>query len=96
LTIAPARANHIDAVKLSRRKQVSSALLQHPTVLEDYVRTAKERIENAAIRNPSMVAAAERFLDLHLDLRHPRYQAVRPEYGELRKIVDELKKGSAT
>jgi hypothetical protein len=96
LTNAPARANHIDAVKLSRRKQVSSALLQHPTVLEDYVRTAKERIENAAIRNPSMVAAAERFLDLHLDLRHPRYQAVRPEYGELRKIVDELKKGSAT
>lgn len=96
MTNAPVRKNHIDAVKLSRRQQLSSALLRYPTVLADYAITAKERIENPAIRNPSMVAAAERFLNLHLDLRHPDYREVRPEYEALGKLVEELKKGSAT
>jgi hypothetical protein len=96
MTNAPVRKNHIDAVKLSRRQQLSSGLLQHPAALKDYASTAKQCIENPAIRNPSMVAAAERLLNLHLDLRHPHYREVRAEYEELRKTVEDLKKGSAT
>jgi hypothetical protein len=56
------------------------------------VRAAKERIENPAIRNPSMVGAAERFLELHLDLRGPQYREVRSGYEELRKFIVKLSK----
>jgi hypothetical protein len=96
MTNAPVRKNHIDAVKLSRRQQLRSELLKYPTVIRDYAKTAKQYIENPAIRNASMVEAAERFLDLHLDLRHPNYREACSEHEALRKLVEELKKDSAT
>jgi hypothetical protein len=92
VTNASVRINHIDTVKRNRREQLSSGFLLYPTVLEDYVRAAKERIENPAIRNPSMVGAAERFLELHLDLRGPQYREVRSGYEELRKFIVKLSK----
>lgn len=91
LTNAAARVNHISAMKLDRRKQLTSALLEHPATVLDYLTTATERIANPGIRNQSMVEAAERFLDLHLDLRQPKWRDIRQARDDLQLLLTELK-----
>jgi hypothetical protein len=96
LSNGPARVNHIDAVKLNRRRQLSSVLVQQPELILDYLRVANERLANPAIRNPSALESAERFLDLHLDLRQPKFGAARDLSAELHKLVESIRKDSAT
>ncbi len=94
LARSAARVNHIDAVKVARRNQIRSALLQHPDLLADYTCTALDRIKAPAIRNASMIEAAERFLALDLDLRASEFEVARTARSHLQALLTEIEGGS--
>jgi len=88
---SPVRVNHIDAVILERRRQLSSALIQYPEMIHDYATIAAERIGDATNRNPSMIEAAEKFIDLRLDLRAPKFDAARSAREKLQQVLADIK-----
>lgn len=78
------------AVKLKRHQQLGAALLSPPTVLSDYARTARESVENPALRTASLVESAKRFQDLPVDLRQPQFKESRSERENMRKLLEQL------
>lgn len=86
------RINHIDNIKNDGRKQLRAALLKHPDLLTDYARVAAAQIKDTSARNPSMIQAAEHFLDLDLDLRLPKFEAAREARTKLQDSLAEIKK----
>jgi hypothetical protein len=91
---AAARVNHINGVKDNRHRQLTSALLSHPDTLLKFLRAAENLIRGHHADDQAMaVVAAERFLNLPLNLQGEKFKAIRAARDKLQRALNQRTQG---